>query len=55
MRFEELTVDKQRNEILKGIHNQLSEINKWLEVIAVRYAKLRAEDTEDLKTDTEIY
>ena len=29
-RFEDLDVEEQRNEILIGIHNQLSQINKWL-------------------------
>lgn len=53
LKFDDLDTDEQRNEILKGIHNQLSQINKWLEVIAVRYAKLNADDTEDLKMDTE--
>ena len=50
-RFENLDTDEQRNEILKGIHNQLAQINKWLEVIAVQYAKLSAEDTEFLRYD----
>ena len=27
-RFEDLEVDEQRNEILKGIHNHLAQINK---------------------------
>lgn len=53
LRFDDLDTDEQRNEILKGIHNQLAQINKWLEVIAVRYAKLSAEDTEFLRYDAE--
>ena len=51
--FDYLGSDKQCNEILKGIHNQLAQINKWLEVIAVRYAKLNADDTEFLRYDAE--
>lgn len=53
LRFDDLDVDEQRNEILKGIHNQLAQINKWLEVIAVRYAKLNADDTVFLKYEAE--
>ena len=52
-RFEDLDVDEQRNEILIGIHNQLSQINKWLEVIVARYVKLRADDVEELRFDAE--
>ena len=52
-KFEDLDVEEQRNEILKGIHNQLSQINKWLEVIAARYAKLSADDVDGLRFDAE--
>ena len=52
-RFEDLDVEEQRNEILKGIHNHLAQINKWLEVIAARYVKLRADDVEELRFDAE--
>ena len=52
-RFEDLDVDEQRNEILKGIHNHLAQINKWLEVIAARYARLDADDVFGLKTETD--
>ena len=52
-RFEDLDVDEQRNEILIGIHNQLSQINKWLEVITARYVKLSADDVDDIKFDAE--
>lgn len=51
LKFNDLDTDEQRNEILKGIHNQLSQINKWLEVIAARYTKLNADDTEFLRYD----
>lgn len=51
--FDDLDVDEQRNEILKGIHNQLAQINKWLEVGIALYAKLSSDDIEDLKTDVE--
>lgn len=53
LRFEDLDVEEQRNEILKGIHNQLAQINKWLEVIAARYAKLSSDDVEELRFDAE--
>ena len=52
-RFEDLDVEEQRNEILKGIHNHLAQINKWLEVIAARYARLDADDVFCLKTETD--
>ena len=53
LRFDDLDTDEQRNEILKGIHNHLAQINKWLEVIAVHYGKLRDDDTESLRYDAE--
>ena len=36
-KFDELTIEKQRNEILKAIHNRLSEISISLEYL-VRYS-----------------
>ena len=52
--FEDLDMEAQRNELLKGIHNQLAQINKWLEVIAVRYARLRDDESESLRYDAEV-
>lgn len=51
LRFEDLDTDEQRNEILKEILNQLSKLNKWLEVGIALYAKLSDEDIEVLKED----
>ena len=52
-RFDTLNDDEQRNELLKGIYNQLAAMNKWLEVIAVSYAKLRASDVLEMQINTE--
>lgn len=45
-----------QNSILAEIHNRLAEISKFLELIAVKYAKVRAHDMEWLpkpRIDTE--
>ena len=52
-RFDTLNDDEQRNELLKGIYNQLATMNKWLEIIAVSYAKLSAPDVEIIREHTD--
>ena len=50
--WEDLSTDEQRNEILKGIFNQLAGINKSLEVITILYAKLNLEDLDEIQGNT---
>lgn len=38
LRFEDLDVEEQRNEILKGIHNRLSEISLCLQYMVETYS-----------------
>ena len=45
-KFDELTIEKQRNEILKAIHNRLSEISISLEYLT-RFSSFINDDEDD--------
>ena len=45
-KFEELSIDEQRNEILKAIHNRLSEISISLEYLT-RFSSFINDDEDD--------